>query len=61
MPLCRSKVEQVNAEDLVELSEIEKYNLGQVCYVFIFCSLSIHAKPSNFMIKSVMDEQAHTC
>lgn len=29
MPLCRSKVEQVNAEDLVELSEIEKYNLGQ--------------------------------
>ncbi|KAL0555233.1 hypothetical protein IC582_009172 [Cucumis melo] len=29
MPLCRSKVEQVNAEVLVELSEIEKYNLGQ--------------------------------
>ncbi|XP_011652061.1 protein downstream neighbor of Son isoform X2 [Cucumis sativus] len=29
MPLCRSKVEQVNTEVLVELSEIEKYNLGQ--------------------------------
>lgn len=31
MPLCRSKVEQVATEDLVELSEIEKQNLGQVC------------------------------
>ncbi|KAK0584310.1 hypothetical protein LWI29_010987 [Acer saccharum] len=29
MPLCRSKVEQVTSEDLVELSEIEKQNLGQ--------------------------------
>ncbi|KAI3443343.1 hypothetical protein Pfo_000008 [Paulownia fortunei] len=29
MPLCRSKVEEVTAEDLVELSEIEKHNLGQ--------------------------------
>ncbi|KAM7499997.1 hypothetical protein LguiA_024411 [Lonicera macranthoides] len=29
MPLCHSKVEQVTAEDLVELSEIEKHNLGQ--------------------------------
>lgn len=43
MPLCRSKVEQVNAEVLVELSEIEKYNLGQVSYVFIVCPLSIHS------------------
>ncbi|XP_022946937.1 protein downstream neighbor of Son-like isoform X2 [Cucurbita moschata] len=33
MPLCRSKVEQVNSDDLVELSEIEKFNLGQI-YVF---------------------------
>ncbi|KAL6336163.1 hypothetical protein AAG906_011045 [Vitis piasezkii] len=30
MPLCCSKVEQVTTEDLVELSEIEKHNLGQV-------------------------------
>lgn len=30
MPLCCSKVEHVATEDLVELSEIEKYNLGQV-------------------------------
>lgn len=30
MPLCRSKVEQVKTEDLVELAEIEKQNLGQV-------------------------------
>ncbi|XP_022747446.1 uncharacterized protein LOC111297096 isoform X4 [Durio zibethinus] len=30
MPLCRSQVEQVTTEDLVELSEIEKHNLGQV-------------------------------
>lgn len=29
MPLCRSKEEQVTTEDLVELSEIEKQNLGQ--------------------------------
>ncbi|XWS66537.1 hypothetical protein CRYUN_Cryun05aG0208200 [Craigia yunnanensis] len=29
MPLCRSEVEQVTTEDLVELSEIEKHNLGQ--------------------------------
>ncbi|CAH2062645.1 unnamed protein product [Thlaspi arvense] len=30
MPLCYSKVEQITAEDLVELSEIEKHNLGQI-------------------------------
>ncbi|CAA2995311.1 Hypothetical predicted protein [Olea europaea subsp. europaea] len=29
MPLCKSKVEEITAEDLVELSEIEKYNLGE--------------------------------
>ncbi|XP_071700163.1 uncharacterized protein [Rutidosis leptorrhynchoides] len=29
MPLCHSKVEQVTTEDLFELSEIEKYNLGE--------------------------------
>ncbi|KAL8517620.1 hypothetical protein ACS0TY_015750 [Phlomoides rotata] len=29
MPLCHSKVEEVTAEDLVELSEIEKHNLGK--------------------------------
>ncbi|TYJ39495.1 hypothetical protein E1A91_A04G073900v1 [Gossypium mustelinum] len=29
MPLCRSQVEQVTTEDLVELSEIEKRSLGQ--------------------------------
>ncbi|XVF55925.1 hypothetical protein PTKIN_Ptkin06aG0075000 [Pterospermum kingtungense] len=29
MPLCHSQVEQVTTEDLVELSEIEKHNLGQ--------------------------------
>ncbi|XP_061374534.1 uncharacterized protein LOC133316767, partial [Gastrolobium bilobum] len=29
MPLCHSKVEQVTTDDLVELSEIEKQNLGQ--------------------------------
>ncbi|RVW23605.1 hypothetical protein CK203_095849 [Vitis vinifera] len=28
MPFCCSKVEQVTTEDLVELSEIEKHNLG---------------------------------
>lgn len=36
MPLCRSKVEEVTAEDLVELSQIEKYNLGQVWNSSIF-------------------------
>ncbi|TXG58088.1 hypothetical protein EZV62_015917 [Acer yangbiense] len=34
MPLCRSKVEQVTTEDLVELSEIEKQNLGQILLDF---------------------------
>ncbi|GAA0166942.1 hypothetical protein LIER_21986 [Lithospermum erythrorhizon] len=29
MPLCQSKPEEVTAEDLVELSEIDKQNLGQ--------------------------------
>ncbi|KAK1429302.1 hypothetical protein QVD17_11508 [Tagetes erecta] len=29
MPLCNSKVEQVTTEDLFELSEIEKHNLGK--------------------------------
>ncbi|KAL8152402.1 hypothetical protein V2J09_010162 [Rumex salicifolius] len=29
MPLCSSKVEEISREDLVELSEIEKHNLGQ--------------------------------
>ncbi|KAG8504016.1 hypothetical protein CXB51_002316 [Gossypium anomalum] len=29
MPLCHSYVEHVTTEDLLELSEIEKYNLGQ--------------------------------
>ena len=32
MPLC-SEVEQISREDLVELSEIEKHNLGQVPFV----------------------------
>ena len=43
MPLCRSQVEQVTTEDLVELSEIEKHNLGQVCtsfYADSFCDLA---------------------
>lgn len=30
MPLSHSKVEQVSTEDLAELSEIERHNLGQV-------------------------------
>ncbi|KAL6988171.1 hypothetical protein U1Q18_013919 [Sarracenia purpurea var. burkii] len=30
MPLCHSKVEEITTEDLVELSEIEKHNLGQI-------------------------------
>ncbi|KAK4736516.1 hypothetical protein R3W88_000213 [Solanum pinnatisectum] len=29
MPLCHSKLEELNTEELVELSEIEKQNLGQ--------------------------------
>lgn len=42
MPLCHSKVEQVTTEDLVELSEIEKHNLGQV-YIdaFKFCPFPV--------------------
>jgi hypothetical protein len=43
MPLCHSKEEQVTTEDLVELSEIEKHNLGQVyIYVFYFCQSCSH-------------------
>ncbi|KAL3029804.1 hypothetical protein AAZX31_03G185100 [Glycine max] len=41
MPLCHSKVEQVSTEDLVELSEIEKQNLGQTRRLrFLLTSLS---------------------
>lgn len=36
MPLCHSKVEEVTAEDLVELAEIEKNNFGQVRILFFF-------------------------
>ncbi|KAL4591891.1 hypothetical protein LXL04_004866 [Taraxacum kok-saghyz] len=32
MPLCNSKVEQATKEDLFELSEIEKHNLGKTRY-----------------------------
>ena len=30
MPLCRSKVEQDTAEDLIELAEIERHGVGIV-------------------------------
>jgi hypothetical protein len=39
MPLCYSKVEQVTTEDLVELSEIEKQNLGQVSESFPYMAI----------------------
>lgn len=35
MPLCCTEVEQISREDLVELSEIEKHNLGQVPFLFV--------------------------
>lgn len=35
MPLCLSKVEQIATEDLVELSEIEKHNLGGVMLMIV--------------------------
>ncbi|XWS43307.1 hypothetical protein CRYUN_Cryun16bG0091700 [Craigia yunnanensis] len=36
MPLCHSQVEQVTTEDLIELSEIEKHNLGQTRHMNSF-------------------------
>ncbi|XVE61346.1 hypothetical protein DITRI_Ditri06bG0032100 [Diplodiscus trichospermus] len=39
MPLCRSQVEQVTTEDLVELSEIEKHNLGQTRRMNSYCDV----------------------
>lgn len=36
MPLCRSKVEQVAQEVLIELSEMEKQNFSQVNICFFF-------------------------
>ncbi|KAI3791626.1 hypothetical protein L2E82_05485 [Cichorium intybus] len=30
-PLCNSKLEQATTEDLFELSEIEKHNIGNFC------------------------------
>ena len=30
MPLCRSKVDQDTVEDLIELAEIERHNVGTV-------------------------------
>lgn len=32
MPLCNTEVEQVTEDDLIELSEIQKRNLGQVSF-----------------------------
>lgn len=36
MPLSPSKMEKVTMDDLAELSEMEKQNLGQVCGLCIF-------------------------
>lgn len=56
MPLCKSKVEEITAEDLVELSEIEKYNLGEVWNVstsfLIRCLLEIHEFRSRISYKA---------
>ena len=32
MPLCNTEVEQSTEDDLIELSEIQRRNLGQVCF-----------------------------
>jgi hypothetical protein len=36
MPLCNTEVEQVTEDDLIELSEIQRRNLGQVLVSFQF-------------------------
>lgn len=41
MPLCRAEVEQASEDDLVELSEIEKRNLGQVWIILKPFSVNI--------------------
>lgn len=52
MPLCLSKREQFTTEDLVELSEIEKQNLGQVS-VLVFSFICI--PQSNQVLCSLVD------
>lgn len=37
MPLCKTKMDETTVEDLAELSEIEKHNLGQVCAPSVSC------------------------
>jgi protein downstream neighbor of Son len=36
MPLCISEVEQATEDDLIELSEIERRNVGQVLVSSLF-------------------------
>lgn len=43
MPLCRVEVEQATEEDLVELMEIKKRNLGQVQCHFLL-NLYVHSR-----------------
>ncbi|KAK7244751.1 hypothetical protein RIF29_39577 [Crotalaria pallida] len=53
MPLCHSKVEQVTTEDLAELSEIEKQNLGQTRRVRSFSD--VDNSPESLLVFSGND------
>lgn len=60
MPLCNAKVEQATTEDLVELSEIEKHNLGQTRRLSSFSDIdntpeSLLALSGNANVHSLFD------
>ncbi|KAI4310634.1 hypothetical protein MLD38_035598 [Melastoma candidum] len=54
MPLCQRKVEQVASEDLVELSEIEKHNLGQTRRPSVLSGID-HSPQSLLVISGTRD------
>ncbi|XP_019456446.1 PREDICTED: protein downstream neighbor of Son-like isoform X2 [Lupinus angustifolius] len=56
MPLCHSKVEQVTTEDLAELSEIEKQNLGQTRRLWSFSD--VDNSPESLLV-FIGNDQVH--
>ncbi|CAD5176421.1 unnamed protein product [Musa acuminata subsp. malaccensis] len=51
MPLCHAEVEQATEDDLVELMEIEKRNLGQYVPfgIFVRCGQHSSIRPSRLV------------
>ena len=55
MPLCNTEVEQATEDDLIELSEIQRRNLGQVYFRSNFLEKKIF--PYNFALCALINMQ----